>query len=241
MKAAHLSIRNSIQVMLWLLWLLNSLFLLYNWVLEEWCYILIVNCTHEKPAWGKSFSLTLWNLVFKCLYLQYLWADLVKCTEWRTACFCIVLRGCVGSIEGVNVKWAECSYCILAAFFTIVTLSNQAHSSGLTASRAAVPRALWARHWTTGLRSSGSLSAQHSTPGQPVLSLTHTRFYFLCCLCGLACLQLGSLSGLLLFPVTYWVGQTASCVSIVNFTPAGGQQLISGFFFLLSDSKLNLF
>lgn len=79
MKAAHLIIRNSIQIVLWLLWLLNSLFLLYNWALEEWCYILFVNCTHKKPAWGKSFSLTLWNLVFKCLYLQYLWADLMKC------------------------------------------------------------------------------------------------------------------------------------------------------------------
>lgn len=82
--------------------------------------------------------------------------------------------------------WSEQNAAIvfLAAFFTMVTLSNQARSPGLTASRALrVPQALWARHWTTGLRSSGSLSARHSTPGQPALSLTHTQFRFLSGFC----------------------------------------------------------
>lgn len=45
-----------------------------------------------------------------------------------------------------------------------------------------VPRALWARQWTTGLRSSGSSLVQHSTPGRPALLLTHTLLHSHCCI-----------------------------------------------------------
>lgn len=88
----------------------------------------------------------------------------MKCTKWHAACFCFVRWGCAGSRESVGANRAECSHCTLAAFFTMVTLSNQAHGSGLTASRALCARGPLSQalnHWAEILWQLVS-TAQHS-------------------------------------------------------------------------------
>lgn len=119
--------------------------------------ILISNCDCNKPEEGKErhFSSNLIpgtsHVKTSVFIFVLLKADVGKCTSWHTVCFCFVLWGYVGSGESVKVKRAECSHCTLAAFFTMVTLSSQAHSSSLTASRAQCaqgPLSQALNHWT---------------------------------------------------------------------------------------------
>lgn len=145
------------------------------------------------------------------------------CWNALTVCVCFVLGEYVWKQTACEREVSRMQALYLATFFTMVTLSSPAHSSGWQSAVLCVPGALWARQWTTGLRSSGSSSVQHSTPGCPTLLLTHT---LLCCLCCLSRLshysQLLSGSRLFRFLMTYQLRETTSGVSTVNFILAGG-------------------
>lgn len=100
----------------------------------------------------------------QCLYYWY--SNLIW---WNApnASLCVSVLSCesmFGSRQHVKGKRAECSHCILAAFFIMITLSSPAHSSGLTASSAGCawgPLSQAVNRWTETL---GQLvgTAQHS-------------------------------------------------------------------------------
>lgn len=182
-------------------------------------------CNINSESWWcvQALQSGVWRLLCKSI--------LVKCTKWHSSCFCFVPWVYTGSRESVKAKRTECTHCTLAAFFTMVTLSNQAHSSGLTASRtlcARGPLSQALNHWAEILwqlvstakpswTARALIDSHCASPSAalPLWTLDCFPSHF-------TYLLLPSGSRLLWFLMTFSLGQTTSSISFVNFTLASG-------------------
>lgn len=175
--------------------------------------VLIINCERNKPEWnGIIIPTWIWKFLGFCIWKPWcLYICHCKVVQ------CVTVLSCEGVLECV---WSEQNAAIVLWLNSSQWSLCQVRHTALVWQPAELcePRALWARHWTTGLRSSGSLSVQRSTPGRPGLSLRQTLFH--------------RLSGLSAFPLTshissflqgqgcsdfWWRRETTSSVSVLNF------------------------
>ena len=133
---------------------------------------------------------------------------------------CVSVLSCEDMLEAERVwKWSEQNVAIVLWLPSSQWSLCQVGHTALVWQPAepCVPGALWARHWTTGLRFSGSLSVQHSTllDGQYSHSPPLWTLFLL-----LSSHIPSFLQGEGCSDFWWWLRETTSSVSSVNFTSA---------------------
>lgn len=100
-----------------------------------------------------------WICLHMC-YCSLIWWNAPNGTLW------VSVLSCEGMLEAERLwKWSKQNAPLYFGCILHNGSLRQVRHTALVWQPAELcePRALWARHWTTGLRSSGSLSVQHST------------------------------------------------------------------------------